>query len=376
MLRSRRSVTLAVALAGLPLLLGLSGCSGVGESATSSAQPMSGVAGGVQASGAPAGANESVVAAPAADQASSGQAKGADGKAAGSDPAALVGVQLIRTADIVLQVDHLDTSAARVRAVAQSVGGTVSSEVTTFPDSPTSTTQQGTEGSPDAGTTVRSTRPGESVIVLRVPVASLDQALERVTAVGTVLSRTSTSQDVTADLADVGSRVKTQQASVERVRQLLAKANSLQDIVTLEAELTRRQSDLEALEARRASLADRAALSTLTVTLRTPTVTEQVDTSNGFTAGLRRGWQAVIASTTVVLTLLGALLPLIVLAAVVGIPLTWWIRRRRASRTRPPVPPAPPAPGTTAATPPPPPPQTGAPTGRQTAPPPKQDPAP
>ena len=347
MLRRRRFVTLAVALAGLPLLLGLASCGSSAGTATSGTGPA------MDRAGAPEAGVVAGQAAPA-----SGPAGGADGKAARTDPAALAGVQLIRTADIVLQVDHLDTSAARVRAVAQSVGGAVSSEVTTFPDSPTSTGPQtdapgGGAGQKDGAgqgsgsgpaTVVRSTRPGESVIVLRVPVASLDQAIDRVTAVGTVLSRTSTSQDVTADLADVGSRVKTQQASVERVRQLLAKATSLQDIVTLEGELTRRQSDLEALEARRASLADRAALSTLTVTLRTPAVTEEVDRSNGFMAGLRRGWQAVIASTAVILTLLGALLPLIVLAAAIGLPLTWWIRRRRARAHRPSAPPVPAAP--------------------------------
>jgi hypothetical protein len=324
MLRRRRLLTQAVPLAGLLLLLGLAGCgSEAGGSATSEAAPVADRAGGAPA--------------PAADAAGQAAAQrqnlaGAGGsKADGTDPAALVGVQLIRTADIVVQVDHLATSAARVRAVAQSFGGTVSSEVTTFPDAPTPAdperaTVTSEQASPSAP--VRSTLPGESVIMLRIPVASLDKAVDGVAGIGTVLSRTSSSQDVTADLADVGSRVKTQQASVERVRQLLTRAASLQDIVALEAELTRRQSDLEALQARQASLADRAALSTLTVTLRTPSAAAEVDRSNGFMAGLKRGWRAAMTSTTVVLTLLGALLPLIVLALVVGLPLMWWIRRR------------------------------------------------
>ena len=167
------------------------------------------------------------------------------------------------------------------------------------------------------------------MIVLGVPVASLDQAIDGVTAVGTVLNRTSTSQDVTADLADIGSRVKTQQASVERVRQLLTRASSLQDIVMLESELTNRQSELEALQARQASLADRAALSTLTVTLRTPQVSAKTEPEpTGFEAGLKRSWEAVISSTSLVLTMVGALLPLIPLAALIGWLVRWWLRRR------------------------------------------------
>jgi PIN domain nuclease of toxin-antitoxin system len=336
MLRRRRLMPLAGGLVGLPLLLGLAGCGAASEDRTTSAAAPAAA----EAGGAPAGADQ---AAPAERQ---NRAAAGAAKADGTTPAAPAGVQLLRTADVVVQVDNLATSAARVRAVAQSFGGTVSSEVTTFPDAPTpddSDRTTVTSGETSSTAAVRSTRPGESVIVLRIPVASLDKAVDGVAGIGAVLSRTSTSQDVTADLVDVASRVKTQQAGVERVRQLLARASSLQDVVTLEAELTRRQSDLEALQARQASLADRAALSTLTVTLRTPAATAEVDRSNGFVAGLKRGWRAAMASTAVLLTLLGAMLPLIVLALVVGLPLAWWIRGRRARRRGYPAAPTDPA---------------------------------
>ncbi|MGZ4603011.1 MAG: DUF4349 domain-containing protein [Kineosporiaceae bacterium] len=179
----------------------------------------------------------------------------------------------------------------------------------------------------------RRRRPGESVLVLRVPEGSLDRALTLIAGpggVGEELSRSATAQDVTADLADLESRVATQRTSVTRVRALLAKASSLQDVVTLEAEVTKRESDLEAAEARRAALADQADLATLTVDLRTPrAVGVAAQQPNAFLDGLRSGWRALAATTTVILTVLGALLPIVVAVAVVGGPVAWWLRRRR-----------------------------------------------
>ncbi len=168
---------------------------------------------------------------------------------------------MVRTAQVVVQVDgELAAAAARVRAVAQSVGGSVANETTTYADT---------------GDAAKNGRPGQSVLVLRVPTATLDRTLSLLTGaagVGKELSRSSTSQDVTGDLADLQSRVATQRASVARVRALLARATSVQQIVSIESEVTKRESDLEAAEARQAALADRADLATLTVDLRTRAV--------------------------------------------------------------------------------------------------------
>ena len=192
---------------------------------------------------------------------------------------------------------------------------------------------------------MKEAQPGESVLVLRVPTDALDRALTLLTGaagVGKELSRAATSQDVTGDLADLQSRVATQRASVARVRALLAQATSLQQVVTIESEVTKRESDLEAAQARQAALADRADLATLTIDLRTPSVVPPPPSRpNAFLDGLGSGWHAVTASTTVVLTVLGALLPIAVVAAVLGVPVLWWLRRRRGIRPLAPPPAAP-----------------------------------
>jgi hypothetical protein len=237
----------------------------------------------------------------------------------------VVGPRLIRTADVAVRVDDLAVAAGRVRAVALGLGGTIASETTGFRQPVEQNPQDNPDVKPGAAA------QGESLLVVRVPVARLDSAIDQVAAIGVVLSRTSSSQDVTGDLADVSSRLATQRASVARVRTLLARASRLQDVVLLESEMSKRESDLEALEARLASLTDQADLATLSVTLRTPPAAAAAKHNDrGFVAGLHNGWTAVGASTNVVLTVLGALLPVVLVLALLGTPVFLVIRRRRS----------------------------------------------
>ncbi len=292
------------------------------------------------------------------EAADSGGGSGKGPQSAGSAAAPAVKQRVIRTAQLVVAVDgELAPAAAKVRATAEGLGGSVGSETTAFTDAPApapvepdpaQSTSSGAPGSPDGSAPRTDTaRPGQSLLVLRVPEASLDRAMTLITGqggVGREISRSATAQDVTGDLADLQSRVDTQRASVARVRALLAKAGSLQDVVLLESEVTKREAELEALEARRAALADRADLATLTVDLRTAAAAIPEEGENAFLDGLGSGWKAVTASTAVLLTVLGALLPIAVVLALVGGPLLW-LRRRRAAG--PATPPPAPAPGTT-----------------------------
>ena len=259
--------------------------------------------------------------------------------AAGSDQAvvAALGPRLVRTADLTLEVNDLAAAATAVRTAAVTFGGRVGSETTGLAQ------PVKLEGDPAGGADVPATSTadqGESVLVLRIPEPRLDAAIADLVARlhATVLSRTSTSSDVTGDLADLASRVATQRASVARVRALLVRASSLQDVVLLESEMSKRESDLEALEARQATLSDQADLATLTVTLRTPEAVARPEPA-GFLAGLRQGWDALRSSTVLVLTVLGAVLPIAITLAVIAVPLALLARRRLRNRPASPAPP-------------------------------------
>jgi hypothetical protein len=129
--------------------------------------------------------------------------------------------------------------------------------------------------------------------------------------------------------------VKSQRASVERIRTLLGRASDIGDVVRLESELSRREADLDSLEARLASLDDSTTLATLVVTFNRPDVeTPAGQDRDGFVGGLLDGWHALGASATVVLQVVGALLPFALVLALLGA-LVWLLLRRRRTSTPP-----------------------------------------
>jgi hypothetical protein len=173
-----------------------------------------------------------------------------------------------------------------------------------------------------------------ATIALQIPSDRFDKALEQLSGLGTVRSRSEKAEDVTEQMVDVDSRIATQRASVDRVRALLDKAQTVSDIVSIESEVTKREADLESLEKRREALSGQVALSTVTVRISKgsapPPPPAPSQDSGGFLAGLSGGWHAFLATGGVVLRVLGAVLPFV---AVLGIPgfyaVRAWRRRRR-----------------------------------------------
>jgi hypothetical protein len=233
-------------------------------------------------------------------------------------PAATGQRSIVYTGSITVRVDNVTAKAAQLTSLTIGTGGLIG----------------GDERQMDNG---KST----ATLTLRVPADKFTATLNDIGKLGTEQTRKVSTQDVTATVIDVAARIQSQQASVDRVRALLARAQSIADITSIESELARRESDLEALQAQQRNLSDLTALSTIAVTLLGPDAAEPPKpkpAETGFLAGLKNGWKAFAASVNVVLTVLGALLPFIVL---IGVPV-WlvlvWLRRRRAAQVPPPAP--------------------------------------
>lgn len=174
----------------------------------------------------------------------------------------------------------------------------------------------------------------DATLTLHIPANQFDRALGQLSALvpsDKVRSRSETAEDVTEQLVDVQSRIATQRTSVQRVRDLLAKATSLADVVQIEGELTKREADLESLEKREQTLTGQVALSQVTVKVgkdTTPPLARQ--DSGGFLSALAGGWHAFLATGGVLLQVLGALLPFLVALGIPGVILARrWLRRRK-----------------------------------------------
>jgi hypothetical protein len=280
-------------------------------------------------------------------QAPSGSKAAAGSTLASAAAAALDETKIARTAWIGLQVSDLTGSAGRARIIASSAGGTVLSEdvVTALdpvdPANPQvggarATTPDGiptTDGGSGGGASMGTWSPvglQQARLTLSVPADKLDGVLTQLSALGTVSYRSAQAQDVTATYVDTKARIEPARDSIERVRALMTKATDLQQLLVLEGELTRRQSDLDALTQQLADLDKRTTMSEVTVAMWTPAAASAQD-GTGAAGGLRGVWDALLGSLTVVLTGLAVLLPWLLLVGLGGLIAWRVVRRRRAT---------------------------------------------
>ncbi|MEU1254944.1 DUF4349 domain-containing protein [Streptomyces chartreusis] len=306
-MRTRRSARPVQALADLLLAtaLALTGCSAANDSGGDSK----------------AAAGEAARA-----DSDAGVQEGAPGT--GSDaakattPAKVTASHIIRTASLTVQVKEVPKALDEARTTAENAGGYVGNETTTRDE-------EGHE---------------HTRVVLRVPVDKYAEVLADLEGAGKLIERSAKAQDVTDQVVDVESRIKSQQASVARIRELMDQATKLSDVVTLEGELSRRQADLESLLAQQASLKDRTSLATISLTLsETPVKKAAKDDDPGFLDALAGGWNAFVTMLRWIAVAFGALLPF---AAVAVLILLLWLKvlRPRLPR-RPATVPASPVPG-------------------------------
>ena len=240
---------------------------------------------------------------------------------AGGAPAASMEPQIARTASMSLVVDDIAKTASALHDLAAKVDGSITNESLSLP------TQEG------------STSGGASRVQVTVPSSRLDEAMTSIAELGRVTSRQIQAEDVTTQVVDVDARVQTMRDSIARLQDLMKKAGSVAEIANVESQLTQRQADLESLLAQQKVLSQRVATAPITVELRTP-FQAPPPAVNGFLPGLQAGWDALVTTGGVALTVLGALLPWLILAAVIVVPIFVVRARRKRARAVPPEPPA------------------------------------
>ncbi|MBC7267894.1 MAG: DUF4349 domain-containing protein, partial [Streptomyces sp.] len=168
----RRSVR---ALAGFLLVtaLALAGCSGADDSSSD---------GGGSAEKAVSDARG------AAPQEGAAADSGTDEKARDSAPTRPTANRIIRTASLTVQVKDVPKALDAARTAAENAGGFIGSETTTRDEDSAEHTR----------------------VVLRVPTDAYQEVLTDLEGTGKLLERTSKAQDVTDQVVDVESRIRTQ----------------------------------------------------------------------------------------------------------------------------------------------------------------------
>ena len=103
------------------------------------------------------------------------------------------------------------------------------------------------------------------LVVVRVPVDTFEDAFQKATALGDVLDRSISAQDVTDAFTDVSLRQKTLNTTHDRLVELLAKARTEEDKLTLLRQIQRVREELDVTEQQMRTLSDLASFSRLTV---------------------------------------------------------------------------------------------------------------
>ena len=188
---------------------------------------------------------------------------------------------LIIEMGISIESDDIAASVGAIRSFATTAGGVITSS--------------------NIGLRTDDQEDGWATLVVRVPPERLDSFLVNLDdpeRVGTLTSSNTWTQDVTEQLVELDVRIENQRESVARIRELLAEAKDLSDVVTLEYELSRRQTDLEVQLARQASLEGRVALSTVTIDLYSPGEAPTPEPERTIISGFTDGWNSFVGTAS------------------------------------------------------------------------------
>ena len=155
--------------------------------------------------------------------------------------------RVISTGFMSLEVDDVPGAAGQVRIAAEALGGFVESSTVSGDD-----------------------EDAFAEVTIRVPQEAFPEALDRIRRIGEVQSEDLRAQDVTEQFIDLDARLRSALRTEGSLLDLLDRATDVADVISIERELSRVRSDIERLQGQLNFLERRVSLSTLTVSLFTP----------------------------------------------------------------------------------------------------------
>jgi hypothetical protein len=239
--------------------------------------------------------------------------------AAAADAASTVAKQhrLAKTARIDVLVASVETSLKRVRELTGDNGG----ELTSLDDA-----------SPRTAGAVHGAQ-----LTVEIPAARLDAALDQFAALGTVQNRAIDAEDVDAAIVDEEARLRNLRSEENDLRALMAKGGKVDDILSVQQNLSDVRGQIEELDATHQHDLHRVATSTISVNL-TEERANETPAQPGPSARIDGAWQSGLnALADTVVSLLSTIAwcvaysPVIAGVAAIGYAASRLLKRRFAS---------------------------------------------
>jgi len=180
----------------------------------------------------------------------------------------------------------------------------------------------------------------QASLVVKVPSDRFDTVLASLRELGEVRTDSVTGEDVSSEYVDLEARLKHWRAQEAVFLELMTKAKTISETISIQQQLSVIQEQIEQYEGRRRFLDGQTAFSTVRLSLLE---SGAIATKPGDGAGrttLARAWERAVGATLAVvagsLVVLGVVLPL---ALILGLPaLVFALARRRSGRGPAPVP--------------------------------------
>ena len=174
----------------------------------------------------------------------------------------------------------------------------------------------------------------QAEMCLKIPAQELDAFLTAVDAIGTVRSASESATDITAGYVDTQSRLEAKRDRLARLKELVAEAEDLEDLLLLEDKQNELLYEIESLEAQIKTWDGRIAYSTVNITLnevedktkiQSPDPTLGMRVKEGFFNSLN----ALAHFGQGLIVFLAALVPQLVWIVPLGAIVLWIVLRRR-----------------------------------------------
>lgn len=166
-------------------------------------------------------------------------------------------------------------------------------------------------------------------VTMRVPAKEFDNTIAAIKKTGKVNSLNIKTDDVSEEYVDLESRLKNYQAQEAQLINIMAKAQTVDETLKVQEQLTAVQGEIEVIKGRMQYLDNRVDFSTITVTVQEPGAVVPPSDEWGFLDALRTAGKAFLWTINGLIVIIGALLPIIILIVLSVLCLRWLIRWRR-----------------------------------------------
>jgi hypothetical protein len=165
------------------------------------------------------------------------------------------GRKVIQNAEITIETDTPNEGQQKIGVIAEKHGGFVV----------ISESKQNEAVSETVASTVVN-------VVVRVPAQKFQAVIDEIRGVGgRILYQKSSGQDVTEEYIDLEARIRTKRALEAQFLEIMKQARKISEAMEVQTQLADVRTEIERLEGRRRFLENQSALSTINITLHTPT---------------------------------------------------------------------------------------------------------